>query len=1020
MLSLHIRFFFKYMAWKKRDLFFSFISYLILCSIVIGTITMTISVNHNENNRVIRDFPASLAITDLNEDNWSYWKNYIVQIDNMMKETYPLVFIHDNQRSDFYGPGGAFILSPLYNWLSDNSNLDYCAMYYALSNVAITNLLLDSGVFSIVGNGTVDKYSILVSEGTMFRHELEVGGNLTLFQKFIARNTSSNEFYETNSTQTYVVNGYLKLEKAEVFKSIFSEYFFIDFDEDDFNGDRSDRIRDFVLFDIDNYLTSVIDLFRDNSTGFIDESIVYRGQELYRALHTNYYVQLSNIHQILESSHPEEFLSKLSSLSSKLKMELESELEHSIAIFNLFQSEYLNYYQVSSTIIIVSLVISIPFLILGVYFVRTIVYMKLSQKKDFIRLLKRHGIPIRRISMLVIQEEILLGGFAGLFSLFPGLSLALAGNSILYPNYQFNYPLGIADLLWSTSIGLFIAIFISFYSYRFFNDIVPGENQTGDEEYLNDPLGDFDRLDQVILIIGFFPIIALLIEYTGLDCILPEILTTLINALFQYIGIILLISCPFLLSYSIVRFFLIKTRLFDILISTIADIFSRSTRFIVKASLSINRHQTNQILFVSCFSISMVIFPMIFINTTKIISNDQFQQEIGADIAIDIPSYRLYNDTIDLVNNYEFIESFSTIVKIRWYSEDISYHIFGIDPLSYLSTVDLDAIERYGCKVASIEELVNRNILFQEELLEYTFTPMFQNTTYNFRELRESGVNISDLAFINTGVFKSLPGILPRIDDIYKQEFNIINARETLIFYFVCNRDYLLSKINESVLFHPTFSFKTLIKIKPGFTDTLSLQMIQQLMKVDFEFCDVRFSTQIGQNSINNLNYLFHAFFSQYSWNNEVLNYMIVTVFNQVSLYSAILTSISLIGIGIIFFHFSWKKNEIYSLYNARGIQRSTFLKEVFSEYWSQGFIGICFGFVIGQIIGVVFTLGLFKVLLSADPFLSSIAFPISLISIDQLVFWILDVILLSLIILIIAFYFIIYFKKSLHIKNIE
>ncbi|MHA1169517.1 MAG: hypothetical protein ACTSRU_16955, partial [Candidatus Hodarchaeales archaeon] len=138
------RFILKYLLWQKRDLLFSLLGLLILCSLINCSGLIVSGIESIENDRFMGKFSSSLVINGFNDNKWDITAKLVPQFDEQIEKVYPLVSIARSEDK----PGGAMIYSELCSWVLYHRPRP-STLHYALSNLTLHELLLDGGVFSI-------------------------------------------------------------------------------------------------------------------------------------------------------------------------------------------------------------------------------------------------------------------------------------------------------------------------------------------------------------------------------------------------------------------------------------------------------------------------------------------------------------------------------------------------------------------------------------------------------------------------------------------------------------------------------------------------------------------------------------------------------------------------------------------------------------------------------------------------------------------------------------------------------
>jgi len=1008
MILKYSRFVPKYLISQKSELSFSLLCLILLLSLINSSSLMITAIEYTEYDKVIDEYPASLAITNVKGFDLGSWEDIFSLLDDRIESIYPIMLF---QSYYLHQPGGATVLSTYYNWTTGIPNLDYNwitgegfdykAEHYAVPSIVLQEFLLDSGIFTLVGNATLDENTVLVSEGTMLRHGLEVGGNITLYQNIKARNTTSGETFDTNATLDLKVGGYLKIAKIDPFNDIFAHSFGINNDEKDFTGERSGRIRDFIFYDYSLSIPTIARLFNVSLPGIVSD---YSSPSYYDWENTviiNYFLQLADVHSLLGSLKPEDFVQEMTFIGENMVNNIGTSGQPHMSTFNLYRRTYLASQQINSLIRIIATALAIPTVVIGIYFLKTTVSLKQDFRRDLVALLKRKGVSSKQIAYLVVIEEILLGFTAGLLSAPIGTVLARAGLNFAFQEQILNFSLSFSFIFGSIVLGLSVSSFTAFFSHRSILPITPLYERNSSESPITDSLDNFDRLDQLILITGILPFALLIIKLVGFGSFLPGFLAFVIDISFNFSSTLLIVVSPFLLSYSLVRLILIKTSLFTNTILQISKVFSLPLHFLIKASILASKPQTIRILFITCFAISMAIFPVNFIETAKSTAYAQVQQDIGSDIAIEGPYNRINSHSETNLSRYDFVNETTTIMRIKWISKDISYHIYGIDPNTYLDTVVKKNIGKSHEDI--IKDLKVNDAIYQAILLKRIYAPENVNTTFSFNQMRERGYNLPDLTFNNIGTFNSLPGILPKYEEIFDSTEEVYSSSVNIIVFLVCNRAYLMSQLDDTALNSAVISFKTMIKLKPGYSDNNSINTIVQSLKADLDLDNIRYADKDEQVLARQMSSLFGGIFDLFSVSKDKINYFFINIFMIMKLSNAYLLLVSTVGVGVVFLQHSWKKINIYRLFKSRGIQNSDFFRGIYGELWSQGVTGTIFGFTLGIILGFSFTLATMEIISPFSLFLTVVKNPIILINADQFFFLIYTFLVITIITFIVS-----------------
>jgi len=660
--------------------------------------------------------------------------------------------------------------------------------------------------------------------------------------------------------------------------------------------------------------------------------------------------------------------------------------EPNIYVKVLFENEIESFYTTVNVIRLLSTLLTLPSLLVGFHFFKVIVESKQSYRHDFFRLLKRMGVSSLNIRLILTIEEIALGVLSGVIAIPLGLIIATINLSAIYPGEMIELSLTFSYVIWSIIIGMAITISSNLTSYRNLSGISLLKRMDNEETIRVTNKDDLDRLDKLLLVTGSLPIILLSIKLSGFDIALLDFRIGIFDLLFRIVGTPLLIISPFLLSYSFINLLLYRTNVFELISSRITRVIAPVLEFAIKASMINNKSRNLKILFILCFTTSIVIFPISIFETCKNSVVFTSQQDIGADVSINFPHYPLNQSIEDQLLDYDFIESRTSIVKIKWRTftrPSVLYEIYAIDPSTYLSTVNQKSIIQNGVSTDTIIGIEGNKVLYQENMLKSINAPSGENITYNMQGLRDQSIDIPDLSFVNSGTFRSLPGIVPNVEELRGGHSSIWEAS---VVFIVCNQDNLLSLINENELDSYIFSYTILIELKESYKDPNSSEEVLVTLEQDFEYCNVRSAVLTESNYLDQLSYLFKGI-------NTIL-----------SLDIAFLAIITTLGAIIIYLQFYWNQAGIYRLYSTRGISTSSLFRGVFCEFWSQSIMALCVGFIFGIVIGIAFTFSILEIAELSNPFLYMVAFPITLVTIEQILYLVSGITLITFITLSLAY----------------
>jgi len=968
----------KYLSWQKRDMLLSLIGFLILCSFFNSLNVIVSTTERIENRNFVSGYPSVLAIKGIQWHQTDTFSQSILALDSRIESVYPITSFADD---DIAYLDQVAVISRYNEWATE---YNIGAEHYALSEDVLQEFLLDSGIFTLVGNATLDENTVLVSEGTMLRHGLEVGGNITLYRNFYAWNTTSDDDYRTNASLTLRVNGYLRLEKPyageSIFRTVFNNYnIYSETVLEKFNECNNKKKRDyidFVFYNLSSFTSIQKKLLIDSRTGFVNNIFYpYSESDWEPHLAVNYFLNVKDLPELLENHQSQEIMIELSSLSQKLEGQLQIAGNYNVDVLVLWEEDFYKLTATLNTLVLIIIYSTIPILLVSIYFLKTTVSLKQGFRRDLVALLKRKGIADRQIGLLFSFEELILGVITGIFALIPGILIAQIWMAQLYPGEAIDLVIGDSYLLWSISASLFLTVISALFSYRSLSGITSLKYQLREERDTESHSILFDRLDYLILFAGTVPFVALLLLLIGID--IP-----ILHIFYSIMCLPFIVFSPFLLSYSLVRFLLVKTSFINSLMSGTAKMLSSSQQFLIKASMAVNKTRIMQILFLTSFAVSIAVYPGNIIETTRMQAYSVIRQDIGADISIEIPG-KSWNSSIEgLISSYDFVESITTIIKIDGWYMDTIYRIHGIDPVTYINTVSRKAIEENGATMQDIEELQGAKALYQEDLSRKLFVPLNTNITYSNEEVRLGNIPVPDFTFSNIGMFKSLPGILPLISE-YRKYLNPIYDEKAV--YITCNSDYLSQFLNETILTSKIVNQKVLVKLKQENINYESLKSIEQILASDFGFERIRSALVEEHDYMDQLSILFRSIYTIIDFSNIVL------------------VIIGIIVTGLVLVQLFWKQLPVHRIYQSRGIGLTDHFKIVFSEYWSQVAVGTCLGFIFGIVVGIGMTHALLDHAEVDNPLLHAAAFSVTLVTVGQLEFLAIILFVLSIITFILA-----------------